>query len=64
MGMVVFYGYYIDGGFTLSFYKQLFGKLIILDDMELVDLDLYNSLVWILYVLSFVFVCYSQNMSF
>lgn len=50
MGMAVFHGHYIDGGFTLPFYKQLLGKPITLDDMELVDPDLHNSLVWILYV--------------
>lgn len=54
MGMAVFHGHYIDGGFTLPFYKQLLGKSITLDDMELVDPDLHNSLVWILYVLSLV----------
>ncbi|KAM7001917.1 LOW QUALITY PROTEIN: E3 ubiquitin-protein ligase SMURF2 [Passerculus sandwichensis] len=48
MGMAVFHGHYIDGGFTLPFYKQLLGKPITLDDMELVDPDLHNSLVWIL----------------
>lgn len=52
MGMAVFHGHYIDGGFTLPFYKQLLGKSITLDDMELVDPDLHNSLVWILYVLN------------
>lgn len=53
--MAVFHGHYIDGGFTLPFYKQLLGKSITLDDMELVDPDLHNSLVWILYVLSLVY---------
>ncbi|XP_053563953.1 E3 ubiquitin-protein ligase SMURF2 [Bombina bombina] len=48
MGMAVFHGHYIDGGFTLPFYKQLLGKSITLSDMELVDPDLHNSLVWIL----------------
>uniref|UniRef100_A0A669DVB5 E3 ubiquitin-protein ligase SMURF1 n=1 Tax=Oreochromis niloticus TaxID=8128 RepID=A0A669DVB5_ORENI len=48
MGMAVFHGHYIDGGFTLPFYKQLLGKPITLDDMESVDPDLHNSLVWIL----------------
>ena len=32
--MAVFHGHYIDGGFTLPFYKQLLGKPITLDDME------------------------------
>ncbi|KAG8014453.1 E3 ubiquitin-protein ligase SMURF2, partial [Nibea albiflora] len=31
MGMAVFHGHYIDGGFTLPFYKQLLGKPITLD---------------------------------
>ncbi|MEQ2185757.1 E3 ubiquitin-protein ligase smurf2, partial [Goodea atripinnis] len=44
MGMAVFHGHYIDGGFTLPFYKQLLGKPITLDDMESVDPDLHNSL--------------------
>uniref|UniRef100_A0AAY4A9N5 HECT-type E3 ubiquitin transferase n=1 Tax=Denticeps clupeoides TaxID=299321 RepID=A0AAY4A9N5_9TELE len=48
MGMAVFHGHYIDGGFTLPFYKQLLGKSITLDDMESVDPDLHKSLVWIL----------------
>uniref|UniRef100_A0A8C6KQN5 HECT-type E3 ubiquitin transferase n=1 Tax=Nothobranchius furzeri TaxID=105023 RepID=A0A8C6KQN5_NOTFU len=48
MGMAVFHGHYIDGGFTLPFYKQLLGKPITLEDMESVDPDLHNSLVWIL----------------
>uniref|UniRef100_A0A8C7ZJP7 HECT-type E3 ubiquitin transferase n=1 Tax=Oryzias sinensis TaxID=183150 RepID=A0A8C7ZJP7_9TELE len=48
MGLAVFHGHYIDGGFTLPFYKQLLGKPITLDDMESVDPDLHNSLVWIL----------------
>lgn len=55
----MFHGHYIDGGFTLPFYKQLLGKSITLDDMELVDPDLHNSLVWILYVLNLVSVHYS-----
>ncbi|CAM9917416.1 E3 ubiquitin-protein ligase SMURF2 isoform X1 [Lethenteron reissneri] len=48
MGMAVFHGHYIDGGFTLPFYKQLLGKPITLADMETVDPELHKSLVWIL----------------
>uniref|UniRef100_A0A8C5AQ72 HECT-type E3 ubiquitin transferase n=1 Tax=Gadus morhua TaxID=8049 RepID=A0A8C5AQ72_GADMO len=48
MGVAVFHGHYIDGGFTLPFYKQLLGKPITLEDMEAVDPDLHNSLIWIL----------------
>ncbi|XP_033123760.1 E3 ubiquitin-protein ligase SMURF2-like [Anneissia japonica] len=48
IGMAVFHGHYIDGGFTMPFYKQLLGKPVSLDDMEAVDPDLYRSLCWML----------------
>ncbi|PIK36977.1 putative E3 ubiquitin-protein ligase SMURF2 [Apostichopus japonicus] len=48
IGMAIFHGHYIDGGFTMPFYKQLLGKPVSLEDMESVDPDLYNSLHWIL----------------
>uniref|UniRef100_H3B2J1 HECT-type E3 ubiquitin transferase n=1 Tax=Latimeria chalumnae TaxID=7897 RepID=H3B2J1_LATCH len=48
MGLAVFHGHYINGGFTLPFYKQLLGKPIQLSDLELVDPELHKSLVWIL----------------
>ncbi|XP_014672884.1 PREDICTED: E3 ubiquitin-protein ligase SMURF2-like [Priapulus caudatus] len=48
IGMAVFHAHYIDGGFTLPFYKQLLNKPITLDDIEEVDPDLYRSMIWIL----------------
>ncbi|KAJ8037541.1 E3 ubiquitin-protein ligase SMURF2 [Holothuria leucospilota] len=48
IGMAIFHGHYIDGGFTMPFYKQLLGKPVSLEDMESVDPDLYNSLHWML----------------
>ncbi|XP_070581040.1 E3 ubiquitin-protein ligase SMURF2-like [Ptychodera flava] len=48
MGMAVFHGHYIDGGFTMPFYKQLLGKPVSLDDIEDVDPEHYQSLVWML----------------
>ncbi|XP_074647220.1 E3 ubiquitin-protein ligase SMURF2-like isoform X2 [Tubulanus polymorphus] len=48
IGLAIFHGHYIDGGFTLPFYKQLLGKPIVLDDLESVDPELHRSLVWIL----------------
>lgn len=48
IGMAVFHGLYIDGGFTLPFYKQLLGLPIILEDMESVDPEFYRSLKWML----------------
>lgn len=65
MGLVVFYGYYINGGFIVFFYKQLLGKFIQFLDLEFVDLELYKSLVWILendimFVLDYIF-CVEYN---
>lgn len=48
IGLAVFHGHYIDGGFTLPFYKMLLGKPINLDDIEVVDPDLHRSLTWML----------------
>ncbi|XP_071960768.1 E3 ubiquitin-protein ligase SMURF2-like isoform X2 [Antedon mediterranea] len=48
IGMAVFHAHYIDGGFTMPFYKQLLGKPVSLDDMEGVDPDLHRSLCWML----------------
>ncbi|KPM09387.1 E3 ubiquitin-protein ligase SMURF2-like protein [Sarcoptes scabiei] len=48
IGIAVFHGHYIDGGFTLPFYKMLLNKPITLDDIESVDPELYRSLRWIL----------------
>ncbi|XP_075557590.1 SMAD specific E3 ubiquitin protein ligase [Dermacentor variabilis] len=48
IGLAVFHGHYIDGGFTLPFYKMLLGKPIHLDDIEVVDPDLHRSLTWML----------------
>ncbi|KAG9343015.1 hypothetical protein JZ751_015233 [Albula glossodonta] len=38
MGLAVFHGHYINGGFTLPFYKQLLGKPIQLSDLETNDI--------------------------
>uniref|UniRef100_A0A4W6DB66 HECT-type E3 ubiquitin transferase n=1 Tax=Lates calcarifer TaxID=8187 RepID=A0A4W6DB66_LATCA len=48
MGLAVFHGHYINGSFTLPFYKQLLGKPIQLNDLETTDPELHKSLVWIL----------------
>ena len=44
--MTVFHGMYLDGGFTLPFYKQLLGRPITLEDLESVDTEYYRSLKW------------------
>lgn len=48
IGIAIFHGHYLDGGFTLPFYKQLLQKAITLGDLESVDPELHRSLVWIL----------------
>nr|XP_039257572.1 E3 ubiquitin-protein ligase SMURF2-like isoform X2 [Styela clava]XP_039257694.1 E3 ubiquitin-protein ligase SMURF2-like isoform X2 [Styela clava] len=48
LGMAVFHGHYLDGGFTMPFYKQLLGKPLSLEDMQQVDPELYTSMHWIL----------------
>ena len=46
--MAIFHNHYLDGGFTLPFYKQLLGKHITLDDLEEVDPEMHQSLNWML----------------
>lgn len=46
-GMAVFHGKLLDGFFIRPFYKMLLDKPIVLADMESVDAEYYNSLIWI-----------------
>jgi len=48
MGIALFHGHYIDGGFTMPFYKMLLNKSISLNDIEAVDPNLFTSLCWML----------------
>lgn len=48
MGLAVFHGHHIDGGFTTPFYKMLLNKPVTLDDIEGVDPELHRSLTWML----------------
>ena len=50
MGLAVFHGHHLDGGFTLPFYKMLLNKPITLDDITHVDPELHRSLTWMLCV--------------
>ncbi|VDL27227.1 unnamed protein product [Hymenolepis diminuta] len=47
IGMALFHGRCIDGGFTLAFYKRILGRKVCLQDLELVDHDFYQSLAFI-----------------
>ncbi|XP_075981805.1 E3 ubiquitin-protein ligase Nedd4 isoform X2 [Anticarsia gemmatalis] len=46
-GMAVYHGKLLDAFFIRPFYKMMLGKTIELQDMESVDLEYYNSLMWI-----------------
>uniref|UniRef100_A0A0K8U308 E3 ubiquitin-protein ligase SMURF1 n=3 Tax=Bactrocera latifrons TaxID=174628 RepID=A0A0K8U308_BACLA len=48
LGIAVFHGHCLDGGFTTPFYKQLLNKPITLNDIEGVDPELHRSLTWML----------------
>jgi E3 ubiquitin ligase SMURF1/2 len=48
IGIAIFHGHYLDGGFTLPFYKKILSIRLTLDDLESVDPELWNSLKWIL----------------
>uniref|UniRef100_A0A336MMQ5 E3 ubiquitin-protein ligase SMURF1 n=1 Tax=Culicoides sonorensis TaxID=179676 RepID=A0A336MMQ5_CULSO len=48
LGIAVFHGHCLDGGFTMPFYKQLLNKPITLNDIEDVDPELHRSLTWML----------------
>lgn len=46
-GMAIYHGKLLDAFFIRPFYKMMLGKQIELQDMESVDLEYYNSLMWI-----------------
>ncbi|XP_053614991.1 E3 ubiquitin-protein ligase NEDD4 isoform X5 [Plodia interpunctella] len=46
-GMAVYHGKLLDAFFIRPFYKMMLNKAIDLKDMESVDLEYYNSLMWI-----------------
>lgn len=48
LGIAVFHGHCLDGGFTTPFYKQILNKPITLSDIEGVDPELHRSLVYVL----------------
>lgn len=48
IGIAIFHGHSVDGGFTTPFYKMLLNKPITLEDIEGVDPELHRSLTYIL----------------
>lgn len=46
----LFHGKFIDTGFSLPFYKRILNKPVGLKDLESVDPEFYNSLIWVKWV--------------
>uniref|UniRef100_A0A673ZCZ4 E3 ubiquitin-protein ligase n=1 Tax=Salmo trutta TaxID=8032 RepID=A0A673ZCZ4_SALTR len=47
IAMALFHGKFIDTGFSLPFYKRMLNKKLIIKDLESIDPEFYNSLIWI-----------------
>lgn len=43
----LFHGKFIYSGFTMPFYKKMLNKKLTLKDLESIDAEFYNSLMWI-----------------
>jgi E3 ubiquitin-protein ligase NEDD4 len=48
IGLAIFHQKFVDAFFVSSFYKQILGMEIALEDMESVDADVYKNLQWML----------------
>ncbi|XP_043544076.1 NEDD4-like E3 ubiquitin-protein ligase WWP1 isoform X2 [Chiloscyllium plagiosum] len=47
IAMALFHGKFIDTGFSLPFYKRMLNKKLTIKDLESIDPEFYNSLIWI-----------------
>ncbi|XP_069757397.1 NEDD4-like E3 ubiquitin-protein ligase WWP2 isoform X1 [Narcine bancroftii] len=47
IAMALYHGKFIDTGFTLPFYKRMLNKNPTIKDLESIDPEFYNSLLWI-----------------
>uniref|UniRef100_A0ACB8EAF1 NEDD4-like E3 ubiquitin-protein ligase wwp2 n=1 Tax=Sphaerodactylus townsendi TaxID=933632 RepID=A0ACB8EAF1_9SAUR len=47
IAMALYHGKFIDTGFTLPFYKRMLNKRPTLKDLESIDPEFYNSIMWI-----------------
>ncbi len=43
----LYHGKFIDNSFSMPFYKQMLGKKLTIQDLESVDPEFYNSLIWL-----------------
>lgn len=47
IAMALYHGRFIYSGFTMPFYKRMLNKKLLMKDIESIDPEFYNSLVWI-----------------
>lgn len=47
IAMALYHGRFIYSGFTMPFYKRMLGKKLVMKDIESIDPEFYNSLVWV-----------------
>ncbi|CAF0870880.1 unnamed protein product, partial [Rotaria sordida] len=47
VAMALYHEKFIDNGFSLPFYKRMLGKPLTIHDLESLDPEFYNSLLWI-----------------
>ena len=43
----LYHGKFIDSGFTLPFYKRMLSKKLTIKDLESIDTEFYQSLLWV-----------------
>ncbi|XP_032813667.2 NEDD4-like E3 ubiquitin-protein ligase WWP2 isoform X2 [Petromyzon marinus] len=47
IAMALYHGKFIDTGFSLPFYKRMLNKKLTIKDLESIDPEFYNSLIWL-----------------
>ncbi|CAN0277206.1 unnamed protein product [Lampetra fluviatilis] len=47
IAMALYHGRFIDTGFSLPFYKRMLSKKLTIKDLESIDTEFYNSLIWV-----------------
>ncbi|XP_066933998.1 E3 ubiquitin-protein ligase wwp-1-like [Clytia hemisphaerica] len=47
VAMALYHGKFIDRGFSMPFYKMMLGKKLTITDMEAIDNEVYQSLLWV-----------------
>ena len=47
IAMAMYHGKFIYSGFTMPFYKRMLNRKLTMKDIESIDPEFYNSLVWI-----------------